>query len=316
MALRILLTGGSSLTGFWFAKELAEAGHSVTAILTRADISAYTEEPRNQRVEQLLQFASPMWNCYFGDEQFLQALASLQFDVLCHHGANVTDYKSPDFDPTTALSTNTNNIVAVMRLLHERTVPIILSGSVFEANEGVSSGDGDAISPYGLSKWFTSELVRFYAAQYKVCVGKFVISNPFGPFEEARFTRYLIREWFSGNMAVVNTPHYVRDNIFVGLLAKAYQYFVERVCVERRSFSKCNPSGYVESQRAFAERVAREMRPRLQLPCELLIGEQTTFGEPLLRVNTENARLLCPAWSEVQAWNEFAAYYALLYKSL
>ncbi|TAE23158.1 MAG: NAD(P)-dependent oxidoreductase [Candidatus Kapaibacterium sp.] len=310
--MQILLTGGSSLTGMWFAEELACAGHSVTAVLTRSNAASYTEEPRNRRVERLLGSAEPLWNCRFGDDGFLAALDSSRFDVLCHHGADVTNYKSPDFKPVPALAANTDNIVGVLNVLGKR--PLVLSGSVFERGEGVSSGSGDAVSPYGLSKWLTSELVRFYAAKHGVPLGKFVIPNPFGPFEEARFTRYMIREWFAGKAPNVSTPLYVRDNIPVSLLAKAYRVFVERCAANAANkglveMLRLNPSGYVESQGTFAERLATELRPRLNLPCEFQLGTQTDFSEPMLRVNTDNARLLCPEWSEAQAWDEFAAYY-------
>ena len=33
--MKILFTGASSFTGYWFVKELAERGHEVTALLRR-----------------------------------------------------------------------------------------------------------------------------------------------------------------------------------------------------------------------------------------------------------------------------------------
>ena len=33
--MKILFTGGSSFTGFWFIRELAAAGHAVTAVFRR-----------------------------------------------------------------------------------------------------------------------------------------------------------------------------------------------------------------------------------------------------------------------------------------
>ena len=59
-------------------------------------------------------------------------------------------------------------------------------------------------------------------------LGKFVIPNPLGPFEEPRFCAYLIRQWQAGEAAEVRTPAYVRDNIHVDLLAAAYAAFAKR----------------------------------------------------------------------------------------
>ena len=117
-------------------------------------------------------------------------------------------------------------------------------------------------------------------------LGKFVISNPFGPYEEPRFTAYLMRTWLKGETAAVKTPDYVRDNIHVSLLAKAYADFVGNLPTEP-GFQKLNPSGYVESQGSFALRFARNMRDRLTLPCELDLKQQTDFAEPRIRINTD-----------------------------
>ena len=88
-------------------------------------------------------------------------------------------------------------------------------------------------------------------------LGKFVIPNPFGPYEEQRFTHYLMKNWFAKTTAVVNTPSYIRDNIHVSLLARIYAHFAATL---PDGVSRANPTGYVESQGAFTQRVANEMR--------------------------------------------------------
>ena len=50
--MKILLTGGSSFTGFWFIRELAAAGHDITAIF-RKRAEEYSDEIRRQRVALL-----------------------------------------------------------------------------------------------------------------------------------------------------------------------------------------------------------------------------------------------------------------------
>jgi hypothetical protein len=139
-------------------------------------------------------------------------------------------------------------------------------------------------------------------------LGKFVIPNPFGPYEEPRFTTYLAKTWLKGEVAGVKTPAYIRDNIHVGLLAETYRHFVEKQ-IGASGFRKLNPSGYVESQGAFATRFAEEMRRRTQLPCALELHAQVQFEEPKMRVNTDMAAVAVPEWNEAQAWDELAAYY-------
>ncbi|WP_068422859.1 hypothetical protein [Planctomyces sp. SH-PL62] len=139
-------------------------------------------------------------------------------------------------------------------------------------------------------------------------LGKFVIPNPFGPFEEPRFTAYLIKNWFEGKTPSCATPAYIRDNIPVSLLAKAYVPFVAGL-PENPGFTRINPIGYAESQGDFALRVAREMRPRLNLPCEVELKKQTAFPEPYVRINTDILDADALGWDESAAWDAMAEYY-------
>jgi UDP-glucose 4-epimerase len=197
-----------------------------------------------------------------------------------------------------------------LRALKERGCGrLVLTGSVFEANGGAGSTPLRAFSPYGLSKGLTAAAAEFYADREGFTFEKFVIPNPFGPYEEPRFTAYLMKTWLAGETARVQTPRYVRDNIHVSLLAKAYAAFVGASPVPG-TVRRLNPSGYPESQGAFAERVRREVETRLGRPCPLELGAQSDFPEPVVRINTDllNAQEL--GWSEAQAWDEFERYYA------
>jgi hypothetical protein len=140
-------------------------------------------------------------------------------------------------------------------------------------------------------------------------LGKFIIPNPFGPFEEARFTAYLMRNWQSGKVAEVKTPDYIRDNIHVDLLAAAYAKFSVQAATAKTSSLKTNPSGYVGKQGEFAQRVAREVKSRTNWACELKLSRQEDFSEPLKRVNTGPAVQLAPGWSEKKAWDDFTEFY-------
>src|ERR1051326_8278905 len=131
------------------------------------------------------------FDCPFGGEAFLDRVRSTPggLDVLCHHGAEVGDYRSPDFDPYRAAATNLFRLPEVMRALKDRGCGrLVLTGSVFEQNEGAGSAPLRAFSPYGLSKGLTATAAEFYAGREGVTFEKFVIPNPFGPYEEPRFT--------------------------------------------------------------------------------------------------------------------------------
>ena len=302
--MKILLTGASSFTGLWFVRALHQAGHQVPAAL-RQPREDYRDGPRASRVRELGDVAECAFGLAFGDASFLDLCRSDSWDLLCHHAAQVGDYRSAAFDVAGALAANTRNFTEVLRAMRGLR-GVVLTGSVFEADEGAGTTPLRAFSPYGMSKGLTAQLVRFWCEAAGLAIGKFVISNPFGPFEEPRFCTYLMRQWSAGQVAEVRTPAYVRDNIHVDLLARAYAAFVDKAAAGP-GFARANPSGYVETQGAFAERFAREIGQRTSLDCRVSLAPQTDFAEPLVRINTEPAQVA--AWNENAAWDGIARYY-------
>ncbi len=292
--MKILFTGASSFTGLWFVRELSRAGHQVVATFRR-EPRDYPDALRRERVRLAAEACRPVFGVSFGDEGFLR-LAGEGFDLLAHHAADVTHYKSPDFDVCAALAANTRNLGPVLQALHGGGCRrVLLTGSVFEGGEGAGSQGLPDFSPYGLSKALTAQVLRFACARAGMGLGKLVIPNPFGPWEEPRFTTYLARTWLDGGVASVKTPDYVRDNIHVRALADAYVRFVES------DAALASPSQYRETQGAFAQRFARELEPRLGVPCRLELREQVDFSEPLELVNTDPVDGPEP-WDELAEW--------------
>ena len=174
--------------------------------------------------------------------------------------------------------------------------------------EGAGSQGLPHFSPYGLSKGLTAEVFRYYCDRAGLGLGKFVIPNPFGPYEEPRYTSYLMKSWLTGATPACSSPSYVRDNIHVSLLAKVYARFAAEVPAQ--GFARINPSGYAESQGAFTLRLAQEMRPRLGLPCSVELKKQVDFPEPRVRINTDLPDADALGWDESAAWDEMARYYS------
>jgi UDP-glucose 4-epimerase len=308
--MRILFTGATSFTGLWFARKLVEGGHDVVAAIRRPS-NAY-DGLRAERLGLLAGACELVWDTPFGSPAFLDVIACRRpFDILCHHASDVTDYRNPDFDALAATAANTNGLRAVLAGLRDvRCGRIVLTGSVFEAHEGNGSDPGQAFSPYGLSKTLTAEMFAYYAAREGFSLGKFVIPNPFGPYEERRFTDYLMRCWKAGKTARIATPLYVRDNVPVTLLAAAYRDFAEKL--PPSGLSRLSPSCYVETQGAFAQRFADAMGARLRIATPLECAQQTAFPEPKMRFNTDTLDGTALGWSESNFWDKTASYYAKL----
>lgn len=304
--MRILLTGATSFTGTWFADALAKAGHEVTAAIHRAE-DDYTGL-RAERLAMVRGKCRIAWNAPFGTPRFLDLLAQ-PFDILCHHAAEVTDYKSLDFDIEAAVTANTRGLPAVLDALQKTGCHrLVLTGTVFEAEEGQGTMPLRSFSPYGTSKTLTAQAFRSETEKRGMALGKFVIANPFGPLEEPRFTGYLMNCWKDGKTAKVNTPAYLRDNVPVTLMAEAYARFA--ATLPAAGFHKLTPSFYAESQGDFALRFAREIGARLALDCPLELAVQTDFPEPQARTGLDILKASDFGWSEAGFWDKAARYYA------
>jgi nucleoside-diphosphate-sugar epimerase len=303
--MKLLLTGASSFTGHWFAEALLKAGHDVVAPL-RGSLDSGADARRAGRLRRLTGKAELIPDCAFGSPRFMEIAGGRDFDVLCHHAAEVGNYRSPDFDIAGAVAHNTLNLRAVLEGMARRGLKgVVLTGSFFEQDEGAGSQPLAAFSAYGVSKGVTADVVRHRCHEIGMRYGKFVVPHPFGPLEQPRLGAYLAKTWGAGGVAEIATPAYVRDNIHVGLVAARYARFVGET-PEAPPARRSNPSGYVETQGAFVERIAREIGPRLGIECRVKLMTQKDFPEPLVRINTEPAARCEASWSEEQAWEEYA----------
>jgi len=208
-----------------------------------------------------------------------------------------------------AVAANTHRVADVLKAMLRRGLSgVVLTGTVFEQDEGAGDAPPRAFSPYGLSKGLTWQHYRYLSQTMGFSLGKFVIPNPFGPFEEPRFCNYLVQTWYKGEVPAIRTPIYVRDNIHVDLLARSYAAFAVAVPAQK-GVIKLNPSFYVESQGAFANRFASEMAPRLGLGCPITLLQQSEFGEPMVRINTDRVDGAAFGWNEPAAWDAEAEFY-------
>ncbi|HEY3782978.1 MAG TPA: NAD(P)-dependent oxidoreductase [Fimbriimonadaceae bacterium] len=306
--MKILLTGASSFTGFWFAKKLAEAGHEVVCTFTQSS-EDYTGI-RNQRVEALSGFVRPVFQTAVGDGRFLELTAEGCFDLFCSHGAYMVNYRSPGFDYSTAYRQDTLQLSTVLKSLKTNgTKAVMFTGTVFEPDEGAGSDGQRAVSAYGAVKRSVYEMYKVFSDMHGLSLAKFVIPNPFGTYEDPKLPAYLMKTWKIGDVPEIKTPLYVRDNIHVDLLAKSYVRFCEQAARSGAKL-KLNPSQYIETQGQFVERFASEMRTRLGWKCEVKLARQTDFPEPRIRVNTDPADEGTDEWDEGLAWDAIAQYYA------
>ncbi len=220
-----------------------------------------------------------------------------------------SNYRDPNFNVLGAVADNTLAAGDIVKTMMSKGLSgVVVTGTFFEQDEGAGDKPLRAFSPYGLSKGLTWQYFRFLSETLAFNLGKFVIPNPIGPFEEPRFCSYLIESWRKKQVPMVRTPLYVRDNVHVDLLALAYATYVERV-KEQQAPQKLNPSYYVETQGAFAQRFADAISFRLGMDCPLTLLDQEDFSEPMIRINTDRMDGAALGWSEVEGWDNIAEFY-------
>ena len=301
--MRVLFTGASSFTGLWFAQALARAGHAVTAAGRAA---AYADPLRQARMDRVADVAAVSPGAPFGGGAFLDLLNTGDpFEVLALHGAEVGDYKSPTYDPDAAVAANTHNIAAVFAAAKARGARrVVLTGSVFEPGEGRGTEPLVSFSPYGTSKAMTAAVVEAAAREAGLDYAKFVIPNPFGPWEERRFQRLVMTRWSKGEGVHVDQALYVRDNVPVDLMALAYERTVAGTFG-----GYCGPSWYAESVGTFFQRMAGEVRTRTGWACPLTLAETQAFVEPRDRVGLTRLDAGALGWSDAAFWDAYVDHY-------
>jgi nucleoside-diphosphate-sugar epimerase len=302
--MRVLLTGISSFTGLWFARALKAAGHEVVAPLRAA---SYDDPLRRARIEEAATVAALVPSAPFGSDAFLDLITRQgPFDALLHHAAEAANHKSPDFDVEAAVAANTYNIDRTLRAARSAGMKrVVLTGSVFEAGEGRGSEPLRAFSPYGLSKTLTARAFALSAGEAGLDLVKFVIPNPFGPYEGQTFQRFAMSAWREGRPVNVSHPLYVRDNVPVDLLALAYVQ-----AAQGEAGRHVSPSFYAGLTGDFFTRVAAEIAPRTGWDCALTLADSQRFDEPEARVNLQPLDAAALGWSERSFWDDYAGYYA------
>lgn len=304
--MRALLTGASSFTGTWIADALAAAGLAVTAI-HRRPLEAYPPLPRQRlarlrgRVElvELGSLASPAATAL---------VDALRPELLALHGAEVGDHRAPDFDVAGALARTCAGLPALLdRFLARGGRAVLVTGSIFEADEGQGSPPLRAFNPYGLAKTLIWQTIRFEVERRGLALGKLAIAQPVGPLDKPGLVRDLLEAWRRGEAALVRRPDLVRDFLPVDALAAAYARAAGQLLETGRPL-RLAPSHWAEPVGAFVERLARALRPRLGRACAVRRADPPEGSdEPPARVGLDPLGGLVPGWDEAAFWAALAA---------
>ncbi|MCB2055035.1 MAG: NAD-dependent epimerase/dehydratase family protein [Geminicoccaceae bacterium] len=303
---RVLLTGASSFTGSWIASALAEMGADVMAPL-RGPLDD-GDVRRTARLRRARAAARVIPDHPTGSSRLLDLVRrSEAFDVVCLHAAEVGDFRRPAYDPYDAFARNMRGIPALLGALGEQGCrTLVVTGTVFEADEGAGDQPRAAMGAYGLAKTLTWQALRYEAEKRGFTVGKVAVANPFGPDEKPGLVSHMMERWIAGEAAVLRQPRLVRDHVPIQALARAHAAFALAL-TRKRGLHRIAPSGFAETTAAFAERLARAMRPRLGGSCAVVeAAEPPPPGEPRARHATDDVLASMPDGDMERLWDALA----------
>lgn len=305
---RVLFTGASSFTGTWFVTALAGAGAEVVAAC-RGPLGA-GDADRRRRLARLEGFCRLVGECPFGSEPFLDLLRrQAPFDLLCHHGAKTGDHRDLALDPLAAAAAHGRELERVLDAAQAAGCrAVLLTGTVFEADEGRGDPPLRAIGAYGLAKTLTWHIFRHHAEARGLPLAKFVVAHPFGPLEQPGLCRSLARAWLAGETPVLRRPHLARDQILVEGLAEAYAAFAMSLALRPRG-ERVVPSQFPERLDRFVRRLAEELGRRLRVPCRHACADPPDpSDEPEVRCGLDPLERLLPGFDAEAAWDRYARF--------
>lgn len=305
--MKVILTGVSSFTGCWFANELSSQGFEVICPLPRK-IKDYTGIKKT-RLDFVRTKVSILFNCPLGSTDFLE-LCSKPFDFLGFHASYVKNYHKNDFKISKAFEENLKNIELTLSVIKKHCRGIIYSSSIFENAINLETEDLSQYSlpwfNYAFAKKITYLSLKSLSEQNNISFKRFVITNPFGPYEDKKISYYIMKSIIEMKEISLRTPLYKRDMIHVQVLAKVYAMaFFE---LQNKNCSEVRPSQYNVPIQEFAKIMLTEMS-RYTKTKTLNIGKQKEFFEPKELLNDQKVSDSCPNLDYEIIWSEYYKYY-------
>jgi nucleoside-diphosphate-sugar epimerase len=291
----VVMTGASSFTGYWFCKSLIEEGYKVTCFFTQTkkNYSALKKERINLLYKYKKNFI-PIFNAKMGSKKFLKSISSIKNFIFIHHGAYTIDYNSNKFDLLKAINDNNQNINLMFDIFKKNSVnKLIYTSTIFQGGK-----KNKPENLYGLSKDITQQIFKYICETNKIKFKKFIIANPFGPFEEKRFLHYVLNSWKHKKTVEVKRPKDVVDYVQVQHLANQFVKFIK---TNQTSFDL---SQFSNSNLYFLKKIKRMIIQKNPLECKI---KHKNIKCEFNRINSTKIKINKSI--EKKYWSEYFTYY-------
>lgn len=248
--MKIGISGVTSFTGSWIAREFSRRGHTVFGLCS----SCKDQYPGliQARIQKLLANVELIENIKVETGQMAQWIGESQIEIWIHHHHYMKDFRKPNYDYSAFEKICIDPLSDIFESLKKcKARGIIYSGSYFEPGEGGEIRPPP--TPYAASKlqvW--NELQKS-----GLPVSKIVIPNPIGSFENPdRLIPQMIEAAKSNQVLEIQTPHFINDHLPVEILASEYVDAAERLKAKEQTIRR--PSGWIGSNLDWVEFVNSE----------------------------------------------------------
>ena len=276
---KILFTGLSSFTGFYFVNHLSKyKNNKIFCTLSNKKRGyAFLKKKRINLISKKKN-VNLIFNVRFGDKKFIDLVNKKRFDILCFHHAHTKNYNNDKkFKLKKSLNKNLNNIDELFKFIKSKS-KIIITNTIFQK---IPSRNYKPINNYGISKSISYEKIKNLCKIHNINYKSFFIPNPWGIYEEKKLHYYLFKNWLKNKEAIVKFPNYVRDNIHIEKLSKAYLDVVNSRSKKKEYF----PSGYCSSNKVFIEALKKEFEKFFKIKTRVKYLKKTKNEQPLIRIN-------------------------------
>jgi UDP-glucose 4-epimerase len=290
--MKIMMTGVTSFSGYWFARQVMMDGHELYCVRT-----PFASDHNSNQWIDMLKLEGFSFSIFKLDDNKADPM---DIDLLLLHGSHMQGRKSVDFDISNAVENTVKTSVMIKEKFNTKYV--VHTGTFSESNEGVGECPDKAFNPYSQSKSL------IYAANCEIFssipILKYVMPNPFGEYQRNNLFSYLEACWKGNLIPNISNPGYIRDFVPVDLLAKNYATVVYKFATGEIDFKKYYPSYYVMSNKDMAELYAHKLSENSSTKYNISVSEQTLYDEPRIRINLSLATEFAKDWDSNSFWKK------------
>ena len=221
--MKILFTGSSSFTGYYFLNELNKNKIECHAIFTKKK-KYYKYEYQKKILNHKLTHVNPKTDIKFGSKKYVNIIKNKKINTLCFHHFIVGNL---DFNYN--LNKNLNLLLkdidnVLYNLSINKSPLLIYTSSIYQKISLLDEYRSDrARINYGFAKIIISNVLKYLCKKYKIKFIDFELQNPIGLYEKkTSLPSYLASVFFSKNKIELDNPERLFKFQFIEKIAKDY----------------------------------------------------------------------------------------------